>query len=97
MVRLRMACEHTKRFLSASTEGLIELDSLVDGIDFHAAITRAFFESLYTDLFDKILQPVHQVLTDAERLSSKIDDVVLIGGSTRIPKIEQLLSDFFLW
>ncbi|GMF27733.1 unnamed protein product [Phytophthora lilii] len=87
VTRLRMACERAKRLLSTSMEAYIELDSLYENISFHSTISRMLFENLCADLLDKVLQPVQQVLSDANVLRSKVDDVVLVGGSTRIPKI----------
>merc|ERR1712053_53500 len=93
--RLRTACERAKRTLSASAQANIEIDSLFEGIDFHTSITRARFEELCSDLFRGTLDPVEKALRDAKLDKSGIDDVVLVGGSTRIPKIQKLLSDFF--
>ena len=93
--RLRTACERAKRTLSSSTDASIEVDSLHDGIDFYTKITRARFEELCGDLFRSTLEPVEKALRDAKLDKSKINDVVLVGGSTRIPKIQKLLSDFF--
>lgn len=93
--RLRTACERAKRTLSSSTEASIEVDSLYEGIDFYTKVTRARFEELCADLFRSTLTPVEQALRDAKLDKSKISDIVLVGGSTRIPKIQKLLSDFF--
>uniref|UniRef100_A0A8R1I4D3 Uncharacterized protein n=1 Tax=Caenorhabditis japonica TaxID=281687 RepID=A0A8R1I4D3_CAEJA len=93
--RLRTACERAKRTLSSSSEATIEVDSLFEGIDFHSKITRARFEELCSDLFRKTLEPVEKALRDAKLDKSKIDEVVLVGGSTRVPKIQKLLKDFF--
>lgn len=93
--RLRTAAERAKRTLSSSTEAGIEIDALLDGIDFYTKITRARFEQLCSDLFSSTLQPVQQALTDAKLTKSDIHDVLLVGGSTRIPKIQKLLQDFF--
>jgi L1 cell adhesion molecule like protein len=95
MRRLRTAAETAKRTLSAATTANVELDSLYDGIDFITTITRAKFENLCDDLFRKTMEPVEQVLRDSKMSKSQIDDIVLVGGSTRIPKIQQLLSEFF--
>jgi L1 cell adhesion molecule like protein len=95
MRRLRTAAETAKRTLSAATTANVELDSLYDGIDFITTITRAKFENLCDDLFRKTMDPVEQVLRDSKLSKSKIDDIVLVGGSTRIPKIQQLLTEFF--
>ncbi len=92
--RLRTSCERAKRTLSSSTEASIEIDSLHDGIDLYSKITRARFEELCADLFRKTLEPVEKALRDAKLDKSKIDDVVLVGGSTRIPKVQKLLQDF---
>jgi len=93
--RLRTACETAKRTLSSATVATIEIDSLFEGIDFSTTITRAKFENLCDKLFEKTMEPVEQVLRDSKMAKSDIHDVVLVGGSTRIPKIQQLLSDFF--
>lgn len=95
MKRLKTACERVKRVLSSSTTGNIELETLMDGIDFNSTISRARFEELCADIFRKTMAPVEQVLRDAKMDKSQIHDIVLVGGSTRIPKIQQLLSDFF--
>ncbi|KAH9489286.1 hypothetical protein Btru_057011 [Bulinus truncatus] len=92
---LRTACERAKRTLSSSSEASIEIDSLYEGIDFYTKITRARFEELCSDLFRSTLQPVETALRDAKLDKGKIDEVVLVGGSTRIPKVQKLLSDFF--
>merc|ERR1719210_2307646 len=93
--RLRTACERAKRTLSASAQANIEIDSLYEGIDFYSSITRARFEELCADLFKGTLEPVEKALRDAKMDKSSINDVVLVGGSTRIPKIQKLLQDFF--
>ena len=93
--RLRTACESAKRNLSSATVANIEIDSLFDGTDFITTITRAKFENLCEQLFQKTMAPVEQVLRDSKLSKSQIDEIVLVGGSTRIPKIQQLLSDFF--
>lgn len=93
--RLRTAAERAKRTLSASTEAAIEIDALLDGIDFYTKISRARFEELCADLFRATLQPVEKALADAKLDKSKIDDIVLVGGSTRIPKVQSLLQNFF--
>merc|ERR1711874_387292 len=93
--RLRTACERAKRTLSASAQANIEIDSLFEGIDFYTSITRARFEELCSDLFRGTLQPVEKALRDAKMDKSSINDIVLVGGSTRIPKIQKLLSEFF--
>ena len=93
--RLRTACERAKRTLSTATVASIEVDSLFDGNDFNLQLSRAKFELLCDDLFRKTLEPVEQVLRDSKISKDKIHDIVLVGGSTRIPKIQQLLSDYF--
>ena len=93
--RLRTECEKAKRTLSSSTTANIEIDSLYEGIDFNTTLTRAKFESLCDDLFRRTMAPVDKVLTDAKISKSEIDDIVLVGGSTRIPKIQELLTEFF--
>eukprot|EP00906_Rhabdomonas_costata_P010020 RCo014087 len=93
--RLRSACERGKRTLSSSTQTTLEIDSLCDGIDFYTSITRARFEQLCGDLFKKCIQPCEKVLADAHMEKTQIHEVVLVGGSTRIPKVMQLVSEFF--
>ncbi len=93
--RLRTACERAKRTLSSSTQACVEIDSLIDGIDFNSTITRARFEDICASDFRKCMIPVEQVLKDAKKSKSEIDEIVLVGGSTRIPKIQALLSEFF--
>ncbi|KAL8732642.1 MAG: hypothetical protein Q9166_002617 [cf. Caloplaca sp. 2 TL-2023] len=93
--RLRTACERAKRTLSGGTQATVEIDSLFDGEDFTSNITRARFEDLNQKAFAGTMIPVQKVLDDAALDKSKIEDIVLVGGSTRIPKIQKLLSDFF--
>ncbi|KAG8627555.1 hypothetical protein KVT40_005038 [Elsinoe batatas] len=93
--RLRTACERAKRTLSNATQTTVEIDSLFDGEDFAANITRARFEDINAKAFNGTIQPVEQVLKDAAIEKSKVDEIVLVGGSTRIPRIQKLLSDFF--
>jgi len=93
--RLRTACERAKRTLSSSTQAFIEIDGLFEGIDFTSSITRARFEDLCIDYFKATLEPVEKVLRDAKMSKGQIHEVVLVGGSTRIPKVQQLLSEFF--
>tara|TARA_Y100000389_G_scaffold204108_1_gene255055 strand:- start:11698 stop:13542 length:1845 start_codon:yes stop_codon:yes gene_type:complete len=93
--RLRTACERVKRTLSSTSQTTVEIDSLFEGIDFYSSITRARFEDLNADLFRKCMEPVEQVIRDAKMDKVKVDEVVLVGGSTRIPKIQQMLSSFF--
>merc|ERR1712202_12203 len=93
--RLRTACGRAKRTLSASAQANIEIDSLFEGIDFYSSITRARFEELCADLFRGTLEPVEKALRDAKMDKASIDDIVLVGGSTRIPKVQKLLQEFF--
>ncbi|XP_043219640.1 heat shock protein 70 B2-like [Amphibalanus amphitrite] len=93
--RLRTACERAKRTLSSSTEASIEIDALYQGIDFYTKVTRARFEELCMDLFRGTLEPVEKALRDAKKDKANIHEIVLVGGSTRIPKIQKLLQDFF--
>ncbi|RLV82833.1 Heat shock protein SSA1 [Meyerozyma sp. JA9] len=93
--RLRTACERAKRTLSSSAQTSLEIDSLFEGIDFYTSITRARFEELCADLFRTTLEPVEKVLKDAKVDKSQINEIVLVGGSTRIPKIQKMVSDFF--
>jgi len=93
--RLRTAAERAKRTLSSSTEATIEIDALFEGVDFYTKVTRARFEELCSDLFRGTLQPVEKALADAKMDKGSIHDVVLVGGSTRIPKIQSLLLNFF--
>merc|ERR1711949_55412 len=93
--RLRTACERAKRTMDASAQANIEIDSLFEGIDFYTSITRARFEELCSDLFKGTLEPVEKALRDAKMDKASIDDIVLVGGSTRIPKIQKLLQDMF--
>ena len=93
--RLRTACERAKRALSSSAQTSIEIDSLYEGVDFYTSITRARFEELCADLFRSTLEPVEKVLRDSKLDKSQVDEIVLVGGSTRIPKVQKLVSDFF--
>lgn len=93
--RLRTSCERAKRTLSSSTQANIEIDSLFEGIDFYTSISRARFEEMNSDLFRSTLDPVEKSLRDAKMSKGDIQDIVLVGGSTRIPKIQKLLQDFF--
>jgi len=95
MRRLRTACEKAKRTLSSSTTASIEIDSLFDGIDLYTSISRAKFESLCEDLFKGCLNPVEKVLRDAKMDKASVDEIVMVGGSTRIPKIQSLISECF--
>ena len=93
--RLRRACEGLKRSLSTQTSATIELEALKDGVDLRETMSRARFEELNIDLFKKTMQPVSQVLQDAKVDRSDVHEIVLVGGSTRIPKVQQLLQEFF--
>jgi len=93
--RLRTACERAKRTLSSNTIATIEIDSLVDGIDYNTTISRAKFEDMNMDYFKKCMEPVEKVIKDSKLSKSQIQEIVLVGGSTRIPKIQSILSDFF--
>merc|ERR1719150_1872576 len=93
--RLRTACERAKRTLSASAQATIEIDSIYDGIDFYTNISRARFEELCADLFKGTLEPVEKSLNDAKLEKIAIKEIVLVGGSTRIPKIQKLLQEYF--
>lgn len=93
--RLRTACERAKRVLSSSTQAGIEVDSLAEGIDLNLTLTRAKFESLCDTMFRSCMGPVEQVLRDSKIPKEKIDDIVLVGGSSRIPRVQQLLKEFF--
>jgi len=93
--RLRTACERAKRTLSSSAQTSVEIDSLYDGVDFYSTITRAKFEELIIDYLRSSLDPVERVLKDGKMDKAQIHEVVLVGGSTRIPKVQQLLQDFF--
>ncbi|KND95934.2 heat shock protein ssb1 [Candidozyma auris] len=93
--RLRTACERAKRTLSSVTSTTVEVDSLFEGEDFSAPLSRARFEDINAALFKSTLEPVEQVLKDAKLSKTAVDEIVLVGGSTRIPKIQKLLSDFF--
>ncbi|TIB03492.1 hypothetical protein E3P96_01805 [Wallemia ichthyophaga] len=95
MRRLRSACERAKRTLSSVTQTTVEVDSLFNGIDFQANITRARFEEINADKFKSTIDPVARVLKDAKISTTKVDEIVLVGGSTRIPKVQSLVSDHF--
>ena len=92
---LKTACERAKCTLSSQTQANIEIDALFEGIDFYTTITRARFEELNSDLFRGTMEPVEKALRDAKFDKGQIHDIVLVGGSTRIPKIQKLLQDFF--
>lgn len=93
--RLRTACERAKRALSTASQTTVEIDSLYDGLDFQINVTRAKFEELCADLFKSCIKPVEQVFTDSKLDKKAVNEIVLVGGSTRIPKVQQLVSDFF--
>ncbi|KAG9455901.1 hypothetical protein H6P81_000409 [Aristolochia fimbriata] len=93
--RLRTACERAKRALSSTSQTTIEIDSLYEGIDFYATITRARFEELNMDLFRRCMEPVEKCLRDAKIDKGQVHEIVLVGGSTRIPKVQTLLQEFF--
>jgi len=93
--RLHIAAETAKKTLSSSTVASVEVDALYEGIDYNGTITRARFEDMCSDLFRKTFDPVEKVLRDAKLSKSQIDEIVLVGGSTRIPKIQTQLSEYF--
>ncbi|KAK9838390.1 hypothetical protein WJX84_007494, partial [Apatococcus fuscideae] len=93
--RLRTACERAKRTLSSGAQTSIEIDALFEGVDFYSSITRARFEELNLDLFRKCMEPVEKCLRDAKFDKATVHEVVLVGGSTRIPRVQQMLQDFF--
>jgi len=93
--RLRKQCENAKRTLSNQNSATVECDALAEGNDFSSTISRAKFEELNVDLFKKTMIPVTQVLKDAGMSKGQVDQIILVGGSTRIPKIQALLSEFF--
>jgi L1 cell adhesion molecule like protein len=93
--RLRTSCERAKRTLSTAAQAAVEIDALYEGIDFYSSITRPRFEELCMDLFRSTLQPVEKVLVDGKVDKKKINEIVLVGGSTRIPKVQSLLQEFF--
>lgn len=95
MRRLRTQCERAKRALSTSSQAALEIEALYEGQDFYTSITRARFEELCIDLFRSCLSPVEQVLRDSKIDKAKVDEIVLVGGSTRIPKVQELLQEFF--
>ena len=93
--RVRAACEKAKRALSAATQATVDIDALMDGQDLNVTITRSKFEDLCIDLFKKCLPPLENVLKDAKMSKSEVNEVVLVGGSTRIPKIVAMVQEFF--
>ena len=95
MRRLKTACERAKRTLSSSTNANLEIDSLFEGIDFYTTITRAKFEQLTDSLFKKCLQPIEKVMVDSKLDKGEIHEVILVGGTTRIPRLQKMVSDYF--
>ncbi|XP_077967079.1 heat shock-related 70 kDa protein 2-like [Styela clava] len=95
MSKLRRACEHSKRTLSSSTNDNVVVEALAEGIDFSAPITRAKFDDLNSDLFDQTIEVVEKTLLDAKLRVDQIDEIVLVGGSTRLPRIRELLEELF--
>ncbi|XP_026424642.1 heat shock 70 kDa protein 18-like [Papaver somniferum] len=95
LTKLRASCERAKRTLSSTARTTIEIDALYEGVDFHTSITRAKFEHLNMDVFMRCMEPIEKCLKDAKMDKSAIDEVVLVGGSTRIPKVQSLLQDLF--
>mmetsp|Transcript_44551 Transcript_44551/g.102868 ORF Transcript_44551/g.102868 Transcript_44551/m.102868 type:complete len:702 (-) Transcript_44551:52-2157(-) len=93
--RLQSACDNAKTTLSSSTQAVVEVDSLLDGVDYSCSISRAKFEELNADLFKKSMDCVERVLSDAKMAKGKVDEVVLIGGSTRIPRVQKMIEDYF--
>merc|ERR1711933_108124 len=93
--KLRREVEKAKRALSSTHQARVEIEALFEGVDFSETLTRARFEEINNDLFKNTLGPVKQVLEDSGIQKNQIDDVVLVGGSTRIPKVQQLIKDFF--
>jgi len=93
--KLRRECEKAKRALSSTTQTKIEIENLMDGVDFSEMLTRARFEALNEQLFRETLKPLQQILTDGKLRKSDVDEVILVGGSTRIPKIQQMVQSFF--
>jgi L1 cell adhesion molecule like protein len=93
--RLRTACERAKRILSSSSQTTIEVDALYEGYDFNLSISRARFDELCSDLLRRCIDPIDQVLRDAKLAKSDVDEIVLVGGSTRIPKLQSMLQDYF--
>merc|ERR1719238_2206479 len=93
--KLRREVERVKRALSSAHQARLEIESLYDGVDFSETLTRARFEELNIDLFKKTLGPVGKVMSDAGLKKSEVDEIVLVGGSTRIPKVQQLIKDYF--
>ena len=95
IMRLKTACEKAKRLLSSSNQANIEIDSLYEGIDFYSSITRARFEELNADLMRGTLDPIERALRDARMDRTDVQEILLVGGSSRIPKMQKLLEDYF--
>ena len=95
MQKLRKEVERVKRALSSQQQARLEIEDLAEGFDLSETLTRARFEELNNDLFKKTMGPVGRVLEDADLSKSEIDEIVLVGGSTRIPKVQQLISEYF--
>lgn len=93
--RLRTACERAKRTLSSATQAAVEIDSLADGVDFTTTLTRAKFESLCESFFRRTVAPLDQLLKDAKMSKDQIHEIVMVGGSSRIPRVRQLVSEYF--
>merc|ERR1711879_400249 len=93
--KLRREVEKTKRALSSTHQGRVEIEALFDGVDFSETLTRARFEENNNDLFKNTIGPVKQVMEDSRLKKNQVDEIVLVGGSTRIPKVQQLIKDFF--
>ena len=93
--RVRTSCERAKITLSTATQAIVDIDALMDGKDLNIVITRSKFEDLCMDLFKECITPIENVIKDAKMNKSSIHDVVLIGGSSRIPKIQQMIQEFF--
>jgi heat shock 70kDa protein 1/2/6/8 len=95
LARLQVACERLKKTLSTTSQGTIELDALMDGQDYMATLTRARFDELNAEFYRRCLDPVDRVLRDAKVSKGDVDEIVLVGGTTRIPKLQDLLSKYF--
>jgi heat shock protein 1/8 len=93
--RLRTACERAKRTLSSASQASVEVDSLMEGVDCNVVVSRAKFESLCESLFQRCIQPLDQLLRDAKISKDKVDEIVMVGGSSRIPRVRQLLTEYF--